>query len=61
MAVLRKATSLVRRLVTGESGLEVVEYAIIVGLIVAAALMVIAAIGAWVLAQYQIFQSAAGA
>lgn len=59
--MLRRATSLVRRLVTGESGLEVVEYAIIVGLIVAAALMVIAAIGAWVLAQYQTFQSAAGA
>ena len=59
--MLRKATSLVRRLVTGESGLEVVEYAIIVGLIVAAALAVIAAIGAWVLAQYQTLQGAAGA
>ena len=59
--MLRKATSLVRQLVTGESGLEVVEYAIIVGLIVAAALGVIAAIGAWVLAQFQTFQGAAGA
>ena len=42
----RKTSSLVRRLVTGESGLEVVEYAILTGLVVAAAMAVLAAIGA---------------
>ena len=59
--MLRKATSLVRLLVTGESGLETVEWAIIVGLITAGALAVMAAIGAWVLVQYQTVQSAIGA
>lgn len=61
MAMWRQATSLVRRLGTGESGLETVEWAIIVGLIVVAALAVMAAIGTWVVAQYQAVQSAVGA
>lgn len=44
-----------------EQGLEVVEYAIIVGLIVAAALVVLAAIGLWVLGVFQQFQATVNA
>ena len=50
-----------RRFVKNESGLETVEYAIITGLIVAATIAVIAAIGAWVLATFQTVQTALGA
>lgn len=44
-----------------EEGLETVEYAIITGLVVAAALTVLAAIGTWVLATYQSMQTTVGA
>ena len=40
-----------------ERGMEVVEYAIIVGLIVVAALVAITAIGIWVLSVYETLQS----
>ena len=50
-----------RRFVRNEEGLETVEYAIITGLIVAATIGVIAAIGAWVLATFQSVQTAVGA
>jgi Flp pilus assembly pilin Flp len=44
-----------------EEGLETVEYAIITGLIVAATITVIAAIGAWVLSTFQTVQTSVGA
>ncbi len=44
-----------------EQGVEVVEYAIIVGLIVAVALVVLAAIGLWVLGVYQQLQATVNA
>ena len=43
---------LIKRFVKDEQGLETVEYAIIVGLIVAGLIVVIAAIGAWVNLQF---------
>jgi len=51
----------IRTFVRNQEGLETVEYAIITGLIVAATIAVIAAIGAWVLAQFQAVQTAVGA
>ena len=44
-----------------ERGLETVEYAIIVGLIVAALVTVLASIGDWVKAQYDDLASDTGA
>jgi len=44
-----------------DSGLETVEYAIIAGLIVAATVLVIAAIGGWVDGQYASLQTEVGA
>ncbi len=51
----------VRQLAVTEEGLETVEYAIITGLILAGTIGVIAAIGVWVLAQFQTVQGALGA
>ncbi len=51
----------VRQLAITEKGLETVEYAIITGLLVAGTIGVIAAIGAWVLAQFQTVQGVLGA
>ncbi len=51
----------VRQLAITEEGLETVEYAIITGLIVAGTIGVIAAIGLWVLAQFQAVQGVLGA
>ncbi len=59
--MLRKAKQLVRRFVVTRAGLETVEYAIITGLVVAATISVIAAIGVWVLTQFQTVQTALGA
>ncbi len=59
--MLQRAKRIIRRFVKNESGLETVEYAIITGLIVAATIAVIAAIGAWVLATFQTVQTALGA
>ena len=59
--MLRQAKSLIPSVCSNEDGLEVVEYAVIVGLIIAAALAVLAAIGAWVLSTFQIFQTTTGA
>ncbi len=56
--------SKVRRRLTrflGEDGLETVEYAIITGLIVAATILVIAALGVWVTTQFTIVQQAVAA
>ena len=58
--MLKKAKRALKRLI-GEDGLETVEYAIITGLIVAATIVVIASIGAWVLATFQGVETALGA
>lgn len=47
-----KKAMLLKRIVADEKGLETVEYAIITGLIVAACVTVLAAIGVWVRARY---------
>ncbi len=51
----------VRQLAITEKGLETVEYAIITGLILAGTIGVIAAIGLWVLGQFQAVQGVLGA
>ncbi len=50
-----------KQLVVAEDGMEAVEYAIIMGLLVAAALIALAAIGAWVLSVFEGFQTGVGA
>ncbi len=52
---------IVKQLVADEAALETVEYAIITGLIVGATILVIAAIGAWVLSTFQTVQGTLGA
>ena len=59
--MIKRANRVLRGFVKNEAGLETVEYAIITGLIVAATIAVIAAIGAWVLATFQTVQGAIGA
>jgi Flp pilus assembly pilin Flp len=49
--------NLLKRFIREEKGLETVEYAIIVGLIVAGLVAVIAAIGAWVNTQFTTLQT----
>ena len=44
--------NVLKRFISQEEGLETVEYAIIVGLIVAGLIAVIAAIGTWVNTQF---------
>ncbi len=53
--------NLVKRFLSDEKGLETVEYAIIVGLIVGGLILVIAAIGAWVKLQFDNLQTDIGA
>ena len=48
---------MIKRFFSDERGLETVEYAIIVGLIVAGLIAVIAAIGVWVKAQFDALQT----
>ena len=43
---------LIKRFVEDEGGLETVEYAIIVGFLIAGLIVLLAAIGAWVNLQY---------
>lgn len=52
--------TLLRRFVSQEAGLEVVEYAILAGLIVGVAVLTIAAIGAWVKLQFDTARTALG-
>ena len=59
--MLARVRCRVRQLAITENGLETVEYAIITGLLVAGTIGVIAAIGAWVLAQFQNVQGVLGA
>ena len=44
--------NLIKSFLSNDEGLETVEYAIIVGLIVAGLIVLITAIGAWVRGQY---------
>lgn len=53
--------NLLKKFVKDERGLETVEYAIIVGLIVGGLVIVIAAIGAWVNTQFTTLQTDLGA
>ncbi len=46
---------------SNDEGLETVEYAIIVGLVVGGLILVIAAIGVWVRTQYTTLQTDVGA
>jgi Flp pilus assembly pilin Flp len=50
-----------RRLLASEEGLEVVEYAIIVGLIVVATITAIALLGAWALNVFETTNANVGA
>ena len=52
---------ILRRLVQDEQGLEVVEYSILAGLIVAAVIATIAAIGSWVANVFNSVRTALGA
>jgi Flp pilus assembly pilin Flp len=52
---------IVRRFWSNDQGLETVEYAVIVGLIVAAVIATIAAIGIWVAGTYTTFKTNVGA
>ena len=53
--------NLVRRFLSAEDGLETVEYAIIVGLIVGGLIAIIAAIGVWAQAQFTTLKTDMGA
>ncbi|MBI4602464.1 MAG: Flp family type IVb pilin [Planctomycetes bacterium] len=53
--------ALFKKLISDERGLETVEYAIIVGLIVAATITSIAAIGVWVSQQFTGLETDLGA
>ena len=59
--MFNKVKQAVKRFVACKAGLETVEYAIITGLVVAATIGVIAAIGAWVLATFQTVAGGIGA
>ena len=53
--------NLIKKFVSNDEGLETVEYAIIVGLIVAGLIVLIAAIGAWVNLQFSNLKTDLGA
>jgi Flp pilus assembly pilin Flp len=53
--------NLIKRFIKEDQGLETVEYAIIVGLIVAGLVAIIAAIGAWVKTQFSDLKTDLGA
>ena len=53
--------NLIKRFIKEDQGLETVEYAIIVGLIVAGLVAIIAAIGAWVKTQFTDLKTDLGA
>jgi pilus assembly protein Flp/PilA len=50
-----------RRFITDQAGLEVVEYSILVGLLVAAVIATIAAVGSWVAGVYNSVRATLGA
>lgn len=51
----------IKRFVKDEQGLETVEYAIILGLIVVAVIASVAAIGTWVSGRFSALQTGVGA
>ena len=51
----------IRRFLKDEEGLETVEYAIILGLIVAATITLVTTLGGWVRDQFQTVVTAVGA
>jgi Flp pilus assembly pilin Flp len=53
--------NLIKKLLSDDKGLETVEYAIIVGLIVGGLVVLIAAIGAWVKTQFANLKTDLGA
>lgn len=53
--------AVLRRFVRDERGLETVEYAIILGLIVAATIAAIITLGTWVLGRFQFINNEVGA
>ncbi len=58
---MKTAKPTIKRLIFEEKSLEVVEYAIIAGLIVLAALITITAVGAWVRVRYDSVKGELGA
>lgn len=52
---------IVRKFWSDDQGLETVEYAVILGLIVGAVVVVLAAIGTWVVGAYTTLQTNVGA
>ncbi|TKJ37313.1 MAG: Flp family type IVb pilin [Planctomycetes bacterium B3_Pla] len=50
---MKKVTKMLKRFVRDEQGLETVEYAIILGLIVVGTIGAIMTLGGWVLDQFQ--------
>ena len=58
--MLKRARAALKRRLSAEDGLESLEYAIITGLIVVAALVVLAAIGAWILNVFESFDTTVG-
>ena len=58
---MARMARVVERFVSDESGLETVEYAIIAGIIVAASVASIIAIGVWVAAKFAALETALGA
>ena len=64
LMVLRKEKAKmekIRRFLKDEEGLETVEYAIILGLIVAATITLVTTLGGWVRDQFQTVVTAVGA
>jgi Flp pilus assembly pilin Flp len=51
----------IRRLCSDDQGLETVEYAVILGLIVGGVVVTLAAIGVWVVGVYTSLQTSVGA
>ena len=57
MSIVKAMSSLTRKLVRDEQGGEVLEYALIAGLIIVAAIAVITSVGGKVLARWQSLNS----
>ena len=58
---MKKVTKMLKRFVKDEQGLETVEYAIILGLIVVGTIAAIITLGDWVLQQFQGINTTVGA
>jgi len=58
---MKKVTKMLKRFVRDEQGLETVEYAIILGLIVVGTIAAIITLGGWVLEQFTDINTTVGA